>query len=42
MDTKEIIKSQYHIRHLQHHIGELCERLGTRENVEVDWITMRS
>jgi hypothetical protein len=32
----------YNIRHLQHHTGELCERLGTRENVEVDWITMKS
>ena len=28
----------YNIRHLQHHTGELCERLGARENIEVDWI----
>lgn len=28
----------YNIRHLQQHTGELCERLGTRENIDVDWI----
>jgi hypothetical protein len=27
----------YNIRHLQQHIGELCERLGN-EGIEVDWI----
>jgi hypothetical protein len=32
----------YNIRHLQQHTGELMERLGTRENIEVDWIGMKS
>jgi hypothetical protein len=30
----------YNVRHLQHHTGELCERLGARGAVEVDWIGM--
>ncbi len=28
----------YNIRHIQHHTGELYERLGTRENVHLDWV----
>jgi len=28
----------YNIRHLQHHTGELMERLGSRASVEVDWV----
>jgi hypothetical protein len=28
----------YNIRHLQHHTGELCERLGAREKIDVDWV----
>jgi hypothetical protein len=28
----------YNIRHIQQHTGELCERLGTRADVEVDWV----
>ena len=28
----------YNIRHLQQHTGELCERLGARGDVEVDWV----
>ena len=32
----------YNIRHLQQHTGELCERLGATENIEVDWIGMKS
>jgi hypothetical protein len=28
----------YNLRHLQHHIGELMERLGTRAAIEVDWL----
>lgn len=31
----------YNIRHLQQHTGELMERLGTRAEVEVDWIGMK-
>ena len=31
----------YNIRHLQHHTGELCERLGTRANIDVNWIGMK-
>jgi len=31
----------YNIRHLQQHIGELCERLWDREQVEIDWVGMR-
>ena len=27
----------YNLRHLQHHTGELCERLGTEANIEVEW-----
>ena len=30
----------YNIRHIQQHAGELMERLGTRANIEVDWIGM--
>jgi len=28
----------YNIRHLQQHTGELCERLGTRAQIDVDWV----
>lgn len=28
----------YTIRHLQQHTGELMERLGTREGIELDWV----
>ncbi len=28
----------YNIRHLQHHTGELMERLGARARVEVEWV----
>jgi hypothetical protein len=28
----------YNIRHLQHHTGELCERLGTTAGVDVNWV----
>jgi len=31
----------YNIRHIQQHTGELMERLGTRANIEVDWIGMQ-
>ncbi len=31
----------YNIRHLQHHIGELCERLGEQENIDIDWLGMK-
>lgn len=31
----------YNIRHLQHHTGELCERLGTRANIDVNWVGMK-
>jgi hypothetical protein len=32
----------YNIRHLQQHTGELMERLGTRAEVEIDWVAMGS
>ncbi len=28
-------------RLVQQHVGELMERLGTRENIEVDWVFSR-
>ena len=28
----------YNLRHLQQHTGELCERLGTAEGIDVDWV----
>ncbi len=28
----------YNIRHLQHHVGELYERLGREANIQVDWV----
>ena len=28
----------YNIRHVMQHTGELCERLGARANVEVEWV----
>jgi len=28
----------YNIRHLQQHTGELMERLGSRANLDMDWI----
>ena len=31
----------YNIRHLQQHTGELCERLGTRANIDVEWVGMK-
>jgi len=30
----------YNIRHLQHHTGELYERLGTKAQVDVRWVAM--
>lgn len=30
----------YNIRHIQQHAGELMERLGTRANIDVDWVGM--
>lgn len=30
----------YNIRHLQHHTGELCERLGTLAGIEINWVGM--
>ena len=29
----------YNIRHIQQHTGELYERLGTHENIELDWVS---
>ncbi len=31
----------YTLRHLQQHTGELMERLGTRADVEIDWVAMK-
>ena len=31
----------YNIRHLQQHTGELMERLGTRANIELEWVGMK-
>jgi hypothetical protein len=31
----------YNIRHLQQHTGELMERLGTRAQIDVDWVGMK-
>ena len=31
----------YNIRHLQQHIGELCERLWVRDQIEIDWVGMQ-
>lgn len=31
----------YNIRHLQMHVGELCERLGSEAGIDVQWIGMR-
>ena len=28
----------YTIRHLQQHTGELCERLGAREKIDIGWV----
>jgi|WetSurMetagenome_2_1015567.scaffolds.fasta_scaffold175542_2 hypothetical protein len=28
----------YNLRHIQHHTGELMERLGTRAGIDVDWV----
>lgn len=32
----------YSIRHLQHHTGELCERLGSAGDIAVEWVGMRA
>ncbi|HEY3310864.1 MAG TPA: DinB family protein [Anaerolineales bacterium] len=29
----------YNIRHVQQHTGEMYERLGSRENIELDWVS---
>ncbi len=29
----------YNIRHIQQHAGELYERLGSREKIELDWVS---
>jgi hypothetical protein len=31
----------YNIRHIQQHTGELYERLGTHENIELNWVSTR-
>jgi hypothetical protein len=31
----------YNIRHLMHHTGELCERLGVKASIDVDWIGLK-
>lgn len=31
----------YNIRHIQQHAGELADRLGISENIEIDWVGMR-
>ena len=31
----------YNIRHIQQHTGELYERLGTREDIELAWVGMK-
>jgi hypothetical protein len=28
----------YNIRHLQHHVGELAERLGTQASIDIAWV----
>lgn len=30
----------YNIRHIQHHTGELCDRLGKEVAIDVDWVGM--
>lgn len=30
----------YNIRHIQQHVGELYERLGSREQIELDWVSV--
>jgi len=32
----------YNIRHLQQHIGELCERLGSQAGTDANWVGMGS
>jgi len=29
------------IRHIQHHTGELCERIGAQGGVEFKWVKMK-
>ena len=31
----------YNIRHIQHHTGELCERIGAQGGVEIKWVKMK-
>ena len=31
----------YNIRHIQQHTGELCERLGVVEDIDVGWVGMK-
>ncbi|MEA3334685.1 MAG: DinB family protein [Chloroflexota bacterium] len=31
----------YNIRHLQHHVGELGDRLGTQAGIDIDWVGLR-
>ncbi len=31
----------YNIRHVQHHAGQLIDRLRTKENIEVRWVGMK-
>jgi hypothetical protein len=32
----------YNIRHIQQHTGELYERLGSHENIKLDWVSTQS
>lgn len=32
----------YNIRHIQQHVGELCERLGVSGGIDVDWVGKKS
>ncbi len=32
----------YNLRHLQQHLGELCERLGVSSDIDVNWVGSKS
>ncbi len=37
----EVESQLCNLRHIQHHAGELYERLGSRENVKLNWVEQR-
>ncbi len=41
LPTNKLELQLYNLRHIQQHTGELYERLGTRKNIKLNWVSQR-